>query len=217
MEAVRFDRITADSLLENVSFSVPSGSLAVLVTPKHEANELLVRVILGMARPASGRVTVLGCDVTAASAEELHGLRRRIAFVHSSGVLVSNLKVWENLVLPLEYGGGKTPEEIEERGLAMLRRLGYEGGLMELPGHLPFSQKRLIGLGRAMLSEPELIVYDGILTGISGRERTLIVKTALEFHSEREGRTSLFITANPETMGDIPFDARVSMLQGGAA
>lgn len=217
MEAVRFDRVTADSLLENISFTIPCGALAALVTPKHEVNELLVRVMLGMAGRASGRLTVLGCDVTAASTDELYGLRRRVAVVHPSGGLVSNLKVWENLVLPLEYRAGNTPEEIEEQGLAVLSRLEYDGGLMELPGPLALYKKRLIGLGRAILSAPELIVYNGILTGISGQERALIVKTAMEFHKECEGRTSLFITANPETIVDIPFDTRVSTLQGGVA
>ncbi|MBI1921064.1 MAG: organic solvent ABC transporter ATP-binding protein [Geobacter sp.] len=217
MEAVRFDRVTADSLLENVSFVIPGGALASLVTPKNEASELLVRLMLGMTTADAGRVTVLGCDLTGVSEDEVFGLRRRISVVHPSGGLVSNLKVWENLVLPLEYQGSKAPAEIEKAGLAVLRRLGYEGRLMELPGPLPLYKKRLLGLGRAMLSEPELIIYSGILTGISGEERGLIVKTALEFHREREGRTSIFITADPQSIGGISFDAKVSLIQGGVA
>lgn len=210
MDAVRFHNVTTDSL-EIVNFLVAAGALAALVTPRQEVNEVLVLLMLGMTAPSAGSVTVLGCEVTAASPEDLYELRRRVAVVHPSGGLVSNLKVWENLILPLEYHSGLAPEEIEERGLAVLRRLRYEGGLMDLPGPLPLYKKRLIGLGRAMLAEPELIIYDGVLNGLGEAEKSLVVETALAYHKEREGRASLFITANPETIRDIAFDSRVTL------
>ena len=212
--AVHFEQVNADDLTREVSFALPPGALALLVTSRREESDRLVRLLLGLSRPQAGRLSVLGEEVGALSEKALVALRKSLSVVFSSGGLVSNLKVWENLVLPLEYHFACTPSEIQEKGEAALRRVGYCGGMMELPGHLSLCQKRQVGLARAMLSEPRLMIFDAMLDGLQDDEKACLTPAALEFHREQGGRTSLFITSNPESVRDIPFDLRVVLKEG---
>ena len=211
-EAVLYHDVVSQDLPGAVSFALPGGSLAAIITSRQDENDQLVRLMLGLSKPDTGCIALLGEDVGTVSQRALDDLRKRIAVVFPSGGLISNLKVWENLVLPLEYHQAYSQAEIEERGLAVLRRVGYSGGLMELPGHLSHYERRLIGLARAMLTEPELIVYNAVLGGLSGDEKKAIIAAALAFHREKPGRTSLFFTPSPETVKDITFD-RVIVLK----
>ena len=86
---------------------------------------------------------------------------------------------------------------------------------MELPGPLPLYEKRLIGLARAMLTEPELIIYNAILAGLRGEEKSSIISTIMEFHRQDPKRSSLFVTPNLELISDVPFDSRI-FLHGSA-
>lgn len=214
-EAIKFHNVVAEELIDGVSFAVPCGSITAMITSRQDESDLLIRLILGLSKPVAGSITMLGEDVATESENALNDVRKRVSVFYPSGGLVSNLKIWENLVLPLEYHSTCPPSEIEERGLAVLRRVGYSGKLMELPGHLSLYEKRLIGLARAMLTEPRLIVYNAILAGLSDDEKNTIISAALEFHREQPERTSLFMTANPETIKYIPFDSRI-LLKGSA-
>ncbi|HBA89701.1 MAG TPA: organic solvent ABC transporter ATP-binding protein [Geobacter sp.] len=209
--AVKFDNVVADELQEKVSFAVTGRCMTAAVTARQEENELLVRLMLGLARPLSGEIALLGEDVCAASEKALNALRRKVAVVYPTGGLISNLKVWENLVLPLEYFSVCPQGEIEERGMSALQRVGYAGGLMELPGHLSLYARRQVGLARAMLLDPELVIYDEILAGLSGDQRDAITGVMETFHRESPGRSSLFLTANKDAVREIAVEARIAI------
>lgn len=215
-EVLQFHNVVAEELPRKVSFNLPGGCLAAVITSRQGESDSLARLILGLARPAAGSIRLLGEDIGTAPEKVLYALRKRVAVVFPTGGLVSNLKVWENLVLPLEYHAACPQAEVEERGLAALRRVGYGGRLMEIPGHLSHYEKRLIGVARAMLTEPELIVYSAVLAGLSGGEKSGIIAAALEFHREKPGRTLLFISPDPETIKEIPFDSFI-VLKGSAS
>ncbi len=210
-QTVKFDKVVADEQLQEVSFGVPGGSMAAALTERQEESYLLVRLMLGLAQPLSGSVTLLGEPLGGASEKALNALRRQVAVVYPAGGLISNLKVWENLVLPLEYFSLYPPKEIEERGMAALEGVGYAAGLMELPGHLSLYSRKQVGLARAMLLNPRLVIYDEILTGLSGDQRGSIIEIIRKFHRETPGRTSLFLTSNEDAIREMPVEARIAM------
>ena len=206
--ALTFQDVVAAELLQKLSFAIAAGSRAALITSRQEESDLQVGLMLGLTKPTTGSITLLGEDVGAASEDGLNALRREVAVVFPRGGLVSNLKVWENLVLPLEYHSSYTPQEIEEKGVAALHRVGYAGPLMALTWHLSLYQKRQIGLARAMLMEPRLIIYNEILAGLNSEEKDAIVAVAAAFHREQPERTSVFMTPNEETILGVPLDSR---------
>lgn len=210
-QAVQFEKVVAGELLNPVSFSIPAGCKAAAITARREESDLQARLMLGLAKPLSGSVTVLGEPLGSASDKALQALRRQVAVIYPTGGLISNLKVWENLVLPLEYFSLCPPGEIEERGMAALKRVGFTGSLMELPGHLSLYARRQVGIARAMLLNPRLVICNEILTGLSGDQRSAILEVLEEFHRESPERTSLFLTADEDALRELHAETRIVM------
>ena len=140
-EALTFQEVVFDDPSAPMSFAVPSGAMVALITARQDENDRLVRLMPGLAKPRSGSITTLGEDVVAGSEKGLNELRKRVSVVHPGGGLVANLKVWENLVLPLEYHWPSLSQaEIEARGRAALRRVGQY--FTHIHGHHGDTSKR---------------------------------------------------------------------------
>lgn len=193
---------------------VAPGGVAVILTPKEEYNSDLARLLLGLAVPGGGRVLVLGREPGRLDESDGRELRQRLARVAGGGGLISNLKVWENLMLPVQYHRKLTRENLVEAGRKVLRRVGYTGSEMALPGLMNLFQRKQVGLARALLLDPELLIYEALLSGLNQREGSLLLEVARGFHGERPGRTSLFLTSDPGLPGRIP-EAEVFYLMKG--
>ena len=199
----------------NFSFTVESGSVAVILAPKEETNLFLTRLAIGSLLPESGIMRIFECDTASLSRKELMRLRQKMGVAYSSGGLISNLKVWENLSLPLYFHTACTQAEIEERGQDVLRRFNYSGGLMELPGPLSTYQKRVLSFARAMMSEPDVMIYESPTRGLNEQERNFLFDIALDFHKEKPGRASLFITSDHATLGLLRDATIFNVTKGG--
>jgi phospholipid/cholesterol/gamma-HCH transport system ATP-binding protein len=203
-ELIRMENITVPEISGESSFSILGGGFIVLLTPKYEVNAALARLLIGMEMPCSGKVFLFTSDTATLSGDELLHTRRRIGIAFGSGGLVSNLKAWENITLPLYFHNTLSNAEIEERGVTVLGRLGYTGNLMALPGLLTFTQRKLIGIARAMLMDPDVIIYESPDSGLNSEEKSHFFKIATEYHREKPGRASVFITSNKEVLSSLP-------------
>ena len=197
-EVLRLERLEAPALLRPLSFGLEAGSSAAVLTSSEEANGALARLLIGVQRPRSGSVALFGKALAGLQEKELWAVRRRVGVVYCTGGLVSNLKLWENLTLPLAYQGRVERSELERRGREILARLGYGGRLMASPSALSRHERMLVGMGRAMLCAPELMIYELPLQYLSHGEGDRVLAVAREFQAERPGRASLFITSQPE-------------------
>jgi phospholipid/cholesterol/gamma-HCH transport system ATP-binding protein len=168
----------------------------------------LARLLLGIVRPERGKVFLFEEDLARLPEEEITRLCRNVGVVWNSGGLISNLKAWENAVLPLWYHQGRQFPQTEERLVGFLSRMGIEeeqiddflkGTVSSLSTH----QRRVLSLARAMLVEPDLMVYESSFKGLSHERRELFSLLARSLHDEKPGRTSVFITADFHSLGSI--------------
>jgi len=201
-------------LLECVSFSLLENNICAILTETDFERNLMPKVFTGLIRPDSGRVFIFGKDISSISYSELNELRKRMGIVLNDGGLVSNLKIWENLILPLSYHTTLSNRDMEEKMMGILSRIGYNGDLTEIPGPLPTYKKRLIGVARTMLMEPELIIYDSVFDGLGPDVRDKVIETVNVFHREKKGRASLFLASNESSIKGIEAD-NIYMLKKG--
>ncbi len=177
---------------------------------------LLLRLIVGSVRPEKGAVALFG-EVPARLKEDgALALLRRVGLVWPEGGFVSNLKVWENILLPLWYHGDERAERREEEALALLGRLGLEparvaGFLAALPASLPERERRILGVARAMLQDAEVMVYAGLFDGLDAETRARLLEETMRHHGRRAGRASLFVASGADELPE-PFDG-TSLLQ----
>jgi phospholipid/cholesterol/gamma-HCH transport system ATP-binding protein len=127
---------------------------------------------------------------------------------------VSNLNVWDNLTLQVSYHQQLSPADITQRGLAALVRLGFTDKLVTATSNLTAVQKKLIGFARAMITDPDLMLYESPASGFDQEEMELFFNVAREFHYEKPGRASLFITSRQDTARFLPEAGVVNLIRG---
>lgn len=209
------DDIAAWEEVAPFSCRLAPGRLAIILTPKDELNGDLVRLLLGLARAKLGRVRVFDREPASLNEREGQELRRRVGTVTAGGGLISNLKAWENLVLPVQFHRRMPAAELESAGTAALERVGYQGPRMALPGLMNVLQRKQVGLARALLLDPELMIYESLLNGLNRRERNALLEVARTFHHERKDRCSLFLSSDPGLPEQLP-EAEVHYLTKGS-
>jgi phospholipid/cholesterol/gamma-HCH transport system ATP-binding protein len=170
---------------------------------------LFLRLVVGTARPESGTVALFGEVAARRSEARSLALLARIGLVWPGGGFVSNLKVWENILLPLWYHGDERAERREEEVLALLGRLGVgpdrvAGFLAAMPASLPTRERRILGVARAMLPDAEAMIYAELFDGLDAATRALLLGETARHHERREGRATLFVASGAEGLPE-PF------------
>lgn len=203
---IRMSRLKVAGLSRPLDLILPAGMAALLVTSRQRECDAVVRLLLGFQPPQEGELVVNGTFPYGLRENLLIGYRRRIGVVYHDGGLISNLNIWDNLTLQLAYHGNLRRAGLEAAGIAVLRRVGYDGSLTILPSRLSLYQRRLICMARAMLSEPELMIYQSTLDGLTTDEGSVFLDLAREYHQQSLDRTALFLTPHPESLKGFELD-----------
>jgi len=217
---IAFTGLTAGDLRE-ASFTAGPGTHTGLLTASEPETDLLLRLLVGAERPDAGTVVLLGRPLAGLAEGEALALYARVGFVWPDGGLVSNLKAWENILLPLWYHGGGGARH-EPAALELLGRLGVPesrlpGLLQALPGSLDQRERRIVGMVRAMLRDPEAIVLAGLTDGLDEGTRQRMRETARWFHARRPGRTTLWVTSDEHDLAGVEVALRLRAGGGGVS
>jgi phospholipid/cholesterol/gamma-HCH transport system ATP-binding protein len=143
-------------VLKHVSFNVEAGEIFVLMGPSGSGKSVLLKHIVGLELPTSGRVTVDGRD----AADETTREQVRMALVFQAGALFNSLSVYDNLALyPREHQLG-TEDAIREKVMRALQILSLENAAQKFPSELSGGMKKRVAIARALVMEPQLMLYD---------------------------------------------------------
>jgi phospholipid/cholesterol/gamma-HCH transport system ATP-binding protein len=198
-------------VFEGFSCEIEAGHSVLIVTSREDEGTALTRLITGMTRPHRGSILVDGRDIAGLEKGDLYALRQQIGIVQSNGGLVSNLKLWENITLPLMYHSGGVTSEDEKSALDYLARLGYSGNIMALPAHLTRYERRVTALVRTIVRQPRVVLYSDCIDGTPSPSRTAFFQVTQEFHAAVKNRTSLYLSSSPNLAADLPVDMIVRM------
>ena len=199
------------------SFAVGAGESCRLLLESEADLTLFLRLIVGTARPIEGALLLFGQELATVAESEALDLFGRIGLVWPTGGFISNLKTWENILLPLWYHGDAQAARREDEVIDLLGRLGMEPGrvpafLAALPGTLPEQERLILGVTRAMMQDARLMVYAGLFEGLDGPSRARLHGETLRHQARGDGRASLYVAASPQGLPE-PFDG-ISLRQG---
>lgn len=200
-------------IFENVNLSLSGGEKVLITAPIASGKSTLLRLIAGLVKPDSGEVRVFGKDIASLDFEELNRLRVRIGFVFQDNALISNLKVIENVSLPLLYHTQLAYEEAMEKARDLLDLSGYRGDPWVLPGPLPMYAKKEVAMARALSMDPDVIVCENLWEGLTEMEREHLAKLLLWYLRTGSERLLVF-TANNETDARLISPGRVIRIEG---
>ncbi len=180
---LRFDDVSIafeTPVLRGVSFQLMRGESKILLGAAGTGKTLLLKLGLGLIKPDSGRITVLGDEVTAMREEQLFALRRNIGMIFQESALFDSLTVEENVAYRLIEETGKITEEIHERVLEALRFVELEHTIDLSPGELSGGMRRRVAIARAMITQPEMLFYDSPTGGLDPVTSNTIIELVVK-------------------------------------
>lgn len=181
--------------VDDVNFSLVPGDFAAIVGRSGNGKTTLLNLITGLLKPSSGSVRVAGEDVHALSDAKISQLRNRtLGFVPQHLTLIASLNVLDNVILPgvLDKAWRKRDDKIFDRALELLEAVGLKDLSLAFPRELSGGEMRRIGLARALMNRPEILIADEP-TGDLDAESTAIVLDLLRAQAE-QGTGVLVVT-----------------------
>ena len=168
--AVIFDRVSfafdEHVVLREVSFSIPRGSMRILLGASGSGKSVLLKLILGLLRPDSGRIFVHGHRIDDMSERDLMQVRADIGMLFQETALFDSLTVEENVGYRLYEETDTPPAAVRERVEEVLGFIGLRDYIERMPSALSGGQRRRVAIARAMASRPHLLLFDDPTSGL---------------------------------------------------
>lgn len=161
-------------VLKNFNFQLKKGENVVILGKSGSGKSVFIKCIIGLIKPDSGEISLLGKNITTLSKEGLDEIRANIGFLFQSNALYDSMTVRENLEFPLRrHGIEKSKKESDQLILEALTNVGLAETVDMMPSELSGGMKKRIALARTLILKPQIILYDEPTTGldpITGRE-----------------------------------------------
>jgi phospholipid/cholesterol/gamma-HCH transport system ATP-binding protein len=204
-----------NEVLRGVSFSLPLGETKALFGVAGSGKSTILKLAIGLIKPDSGRITVLGNDVTEMQEEDLFALRRKIGMVFQESALFDSLTVSENVAYRLMEEHGVYDEEIDQRVREALRFVELERTVDMFPSELSGGMRRRVAIARAIITQPSSLLYDSPTGGLDPVTSNTIVELIVKQRDVYK-TSSLMVTHRLQdafTMATHQFDKQTGQLR----
>src|ERR1700728_4942518 len=179
-------------VLQNISFAVQPGETRIILGPAGGGKSVLMKLVDGLIRPDSGSIHVFGEDIAHMRETDLFKLRGRIGMVFQESALFDSLSVEDNVAFRL-HEEHVPEEEAHKRVIEALRFVELEQTIAKFPPELSGGMRRRVSIARAIISNPDLILYDSPTGGLDPITSTTIVELLIK-QRDVTHTTSLMIT-----------------------
>ncbi len=182
---------------KDVSFYVREGECLGLVGGSGVGKSVILRSLIGLEKPDSGEIEIDGIQVHNLREEEMIPLRQKVAYVFQGGALFDSMTVQENLAYPLKEHFKLLDSEINKKIKDVLEEMGLSGNELNLPSQLSGGMQKRLGLARALMMSPKIILYDEPTAGLDPYNTKKIQEHILKL--KKKGVTSILVTHDMPT------------------
>jgi len=204
-----------NQVLRGISFSLPFGETKALLGVAGSGKSTILKLALGLIKPDSGRILVLGDDVTQTREQDLFALRAKVGIVFQESALFDSLTVRENVAYRLIEEHGFDDPEIEQRVREALRFVELEQTIDKFPSELSGGMRRRVAIARAIITEPEVILYDSPTGGLDPVTSNTIIELIMKQRDVYK-TSSLLVTHRLQdafTMATHQFDKQTNQMR----
>jgi phospholipid/cholesterol/gamma-HCH transport system ATP-binding protein len=179
-------------VLDHLSFKVMKGETRIILGGSGGGKSTIIKLVLGLLKPDSGRVLVNGVDITNFNEVQMMQVRKNIGMVFQEGALFDSLSVYENVAYRL-HEQGRPEDQVEPEVRRMLRFVNLEDAIDKMPSELSGGMRRRVGIARALIGDPKIVLFDEPTAGLDPPTARTICELAMKLR-DLEDVSSIFVT-----------------------
>jgi phospholipid/cholesterol/gamma-HCH transport system ATP-binding protein len=199
-------------IFSGLDMDIARGGITAVMGPSGTGKTTLLRIITGQLAADAGKIVVAGQDMRTASQRDLYRLRRRMGMLFQNGALLTDISVFENVAFPLREHTDLPERLIRELVLTKLQAVGLRGAAELMPAELSGGMNRRVALARAIVMDPELLIYDEPFVGLDPISLGMILRLVRHLN-DALGITSILVSHDVKEISSVA-DA-MFLLSGG--
>ncbi|MDD2849275.1 MAG: ABC transporter ATP-binding protein [Desulfuromonadaceae bacterium] len=192
----------AQKVLDGLDLDIPDGKITAIIGPSGEGKSVLLKHLIGLLQPDSGTVEVDGESIVDVRRSELNRIREKFGMLFQNVALFDSMTVFENVAFPLEEKTSLSKEEIRSRVLSALEDVGLKNIENKFPDELSGGMKKRVGLARAVVLNPKIILFDEPTTGLDPIIKRAIHQLIKDTHA-KFGFTAVIVSHEIPEIFDV--------------
>ncbi|MDD2540240.1 MAG: ABC transporter ATP-binding protein [Desulfuromonadaceae bacterium] len=192
----------AQKVLDGLDLDIPDGKITAIIGPSGEGKSVLLKHLIGLLQPDSGAVEVDGESILDVRRSELNRIREKFGMLFQNVALFDSMTVFENVAFPLQEKTSLSKDEIRGRVLSALEDVGLKNIENKFPDELSGGMKKRVGLARAVVLNPKIILFDEPTTGLDPIIKRAIHQLIKDTHA-KFGFTAVIVSHEIPEIFDV--------------
>jgi phospholipid/cholesterol/gamma-HCH transport system ATP-binding protein len=185
-------------VLKGLDLNFADDAITTILGPSGTGKSVLIKHLVGLLEPDAGEILIFGQDIWRISERERYELRKRFGVLFQDGALFGSMNLFDNVAFPLRKHTEKSEAEVAEIVMSRLQEVGLEAAVGKLPSEISGGMRKRAGFARALVMEPDIVLFDEPDSGLDPVRTSLLNDLILQIHEQHKG-TYLIVTHDIRT------------------